>query len=285
MTNPFNTPTATTTSAATMTPAMPGLSSIASTSGTSNIFPGLAPSTTTALPTVNNFFIQPTVPTTTSLSFPSSTSTLLSSQTAKQEQKTEQTTSIIQQNFLAASLLDPYANRGKKDFSNINQIQAPAESNVVSTVSTSTTTTSTPIPVTLPIQSNLRKVAPSRSLVDVNFKLRPVSSSPTLNEDIKPSNQPSTVSTEPVKSRLAGHFTDEEELVLLGRTKMSKLRISNDIIDGPSQTNSIRSLYPVRRLAELEKFASIIPRASTPPPPTKTTVYHERTSHSASKSI
>jgi hypothetical protein len=219
----------------------------------------------------------------------SSSSTLLS-QAPKQEQKTEQTASIIQQNFLAASLLDPYANRGKKDFTNMNQIQAPAESTIVSTVSaptnTTTITTTTPVPVTLPIQSNLRKVAPSRSLVDVNFKLRPVSSSPALNEDIKPSKQPSMVSSESVKSGLTGNFTDEEELVLLSRTKMSKLRLSNDVIDAPSQFNAICSLYPVRRLAELEKLNNITRRPSTPPiTTTTTTVQHERTSHSASKSI
>ncbi len=286
------------------------------------VVPGLANSTTTAPPNANNFFIQPTVPTTASFPFAtslsynnaspmtttttastlnppiwpginvtgtqpavtSSSSTLLS-QAPKQEQKTEQTASIIQQNFLAASLLDPYANRGKKDFTNMNQIQAPAESTIVSTVSTSTnTTTTTPIPVTLPIQSNLRKVAPSRSLVDLNFKLRPVSSSPALNEDIKPSKQPSMVSSESVKSGLAGNFTDEEELVLLSRTKMSKLRLSNDVIDAPSQFNSISSLYPVRRLVELEKLNNITRRPSTPPI-TTTTVQHERTSHSASKSI
>ncbi len=94
------------------------------------------------------------------------------------------------------------------------------------------------------------------------------------------------VSSESVKSGLTGNFTDEEELVLLSRTKMSKLRLSNDVIDAPSQFNAICSLYPVRRLAELEKLNNITRRPSTPPiTTTTTTVQHERTSHSASKSI
>ena len=291
----FNTSTAGTT----VTPVVPG---ITSTAPTPNIFPGFTTPTTNAFPAANNFIMQPTVPTTVTTSnafiwnpstttsstiagtqptVTSSASILLSAQPPKQEQ----TASITQQNFLTVALLDPYANRGKKDFTNLNQIQAPVESTVVSTVSTSTTTTTAPIPSTIPIQTNLRKVPASRSSVDVNFKLRPVSPSPTLSQDIEPLNQPSKVSTKPAKSTLAGNFTDEEELILLGRTKMSKLRISNDTIDAPSRSNSLRSLYPIRRLAELEKFTNMTPRSATPPPPTTTAIIqHERTSHSASKS-
>jgi len=290
-----------------------------STAGRSSIFSIPATSTATTVPIVNSFITQPTVPTTTPFSFASSATSILntsttstfnppfftglpaaqtqpvvtsssstiSSQASTEEQNTQPSVSIIQQRFLAASLLDPYANRGKKDFTNIDQIQVPTESAVVSTLSTTTNTTtittSTPIPITLPIQSNHRKVSSSRSLVDVNFKLKPVSSSPTLNDDIKPSNQQSMVSTGSVKSTLAGNFTDEEELVLLGRTKMSKLRLSNDIIDPSYQSNSIRSLYPIRRLSDLEKLTNITPPSS--PTTTTTTVSNERPSRPSSKLI
>jgi hypothetical protein len=294
-----------------------------STSGTANIFNVPFTTTVGAPPIANNFVIQPTVPTTAPFSFASSATSILNmsapattnaspfnpslftgfpatqtqpavtsssstfiSQAPKQEQNPQQPVSIIQQQFLAASLLDPYANRGKKDFTNIDQIQIPTESAVVSTLSTTTNTTtittSTPIPITLPLQSNARKVSSSRSSVDVNFKLKPASSSPTLNDDVKRSNPQTMVSTGSVKSTLAGNFTDEEELVLLGRTKMSKLRLSNDINDSVYQSNSMRSLYPIRRLAELEKLTTITPPSS---PTTTTTDNNERKSRSASKSI
>jgi len=307
-TNIFGIPISSTTPATTITPAFPALNPMTSVSGTSNIFGVPASSAATTAPNFNNFITQPTISTTAPFSFassypasvlntiasttttnPSSSSTILS-QPPNQEQSTQQSSSIIQQQFLAASLLDPYANRGKKDFTNIDQIQIPKESVVVSTLSTTTNTTtittSTPIPITLPIQSNFGKVSSSRSSVDVNFKLKPVSSSPTLNDDIKPSNQQSMVSTGPVKSTLAGNFTDEEELILLGRTKMSKLRLSNDIIDPSYQSDSIRSLYPLRRLAELEKLTNITPPSSlSSSPTTTTTVNNERTSHQSSKFI
>jgi hypothetical protein len=200
-------------------------------------------------------------------------------QTSTQEQNSQQSASITQQQFLAASLLDPYANRGKTNFTNIDQIQVPTIPAVVSNLSTTTNTTSTPIPVILPIQSNTRKVSPSRSLMDVNFKLKPASSLPSLNDDVKPSVTPSAQ----MKSTLAGNFTDEEELVLLGRTKMSKLRLSNDIINPSHQPDPIRSLYPLRRLADLEKLTNITPPSSSPT--TTTTKVIERTSRSSSKSI
>ncbi|CAF4389215.1 unnamed protein product [Rotaria sp. Silwood2] len=205
------------------------------------------------------------------------------SQVAKQDQNTEQSISMIQQRFLAASLLDPYATRGKKDFPNIDQIQVPTETTVVSTLSTTTitetVTTSTSIPSTMPIQTNFRKGSSCHSLVDVNFKLKPVSSSPTLNDTIKPSDQQSTIPTGQMKSTLKGNFTDEEELVLLGQTKMSKLRLSNAIIDPPYQSNSIHSLYPARSLADLENLINKTASRSSP----TTTVYNQRISHSANE--
>ncbi|CAF4736860.1 unnamed protein product, partial [Rotaria sp. Silwood2] len=205
------------------------------------------------------------------------------SQVAKQDQNTEQSISMIQQRFLAASLLDPYATRGKKDFPNIDQIQVPTETTVVSTLSTTTitetVTTSTSIPSTMPIQTNFRKGSSCHSLVDVNFKLKPVSSSPTLNDTIKPSDQQSTIPTGQMKSTLKGNFTDEEELVLLGQTKMSKLRLSNAIIDPPCQSNSIHSLYPARSLADLENLINKTASRSSP----TTTVYNQRISHSANE--
>jgi hypothetical protein len=175
----------------------------------------------------------------------------------------------IHQRFLAASLLDPYANLGKKDFTNIEQRQSSVtKPPVVSTLSTTTTTTtvitSAPTPVTLPIQSNSRKMSPSRSLIDVNFKLKPVSSSSTVNDDIKSSNQQSILSTGQVNSPLKANFTDEEELILLSRNKMSKLRLSNDIINSSLQSEPIRSLYPIKRLDELENVPNMtIPSSST----------------------
>ncbi|CAF0793373.1 unnamed protein product [Rotaria sordida] len=249
-------------------------------SSATNIFQTNAPATTTTstfnpslftgLPVTQN---QPTMT--------SSSSTMIS-QVQKQEQNTEQSISTIQQQFLAASLLDPYANRGKKDFSSIDQIKVPIEPAVVSTLPattvTATVTTSTPMPNTLSIQANFRKGSSSHSLVDINFKLKPVSSSPTLNDTIKPSNQQSTISTGQMKSTLKENFTDEEELVLLGQTKISKLRLSNAIIDPSYQSNSIRSLYPSRRLVELENLINIRPPSSP-----KTTVNNQRISHSANE--
>lgn len=41
------------------------------------------------------------------------------------------------------------------------------------------------------------------------------------------------------------------------RNKISKLRLSNDFIDSSFQSESIRSLYPLRRLAELETLANM----------------------------
>ena len=51
-------------------------------------------------------------------------------------------------------------------------------------------------------------------------------------------------------------MTDEEELILLARAKMSKLHLSNDVNDSLYQSDSIRSLYPRRSLVELENFAN-----------------------------
>jgi hypothetical protein len=225
---------------------------------------------------------------------PSTITSIAQTEPVKQEENTHSSASIIQQGFWAATLLDPYANRGKKDFTSTSQTQVPAEPAIVSapltsSLSTTTTdviTTSAPILVTLPIQPNLRKVSPSRSAVDVNFKLKPVSSLPTLNnDDIKPLPQQTMKSTGLVKSTLAGDFTDEEELVLLGQKKMSKLRISNDFVDPSYQSTFLRSLYPVRRLADLEKSTTIAPPLSLSSSPTTTVVDNQRTSPSSSKCI
>ncbi|CAF4846401.1 unnamed protein product, partial [Rotaria magnacalcarata] len=79
-----------------------------------------------------------------------------------------------------ASLLDPFASRGKKDFNNADQLKAPTDFIVVSTSST-TATTSTSSPITLSLQSNSRKSSSARPLVDIRFKLKPVCSSPSSN--------------------------------------------------------------------------------------------------------
>ncbi|CAF4778797.1 unnamed protein product, partial [Rotaria socialis] len=176
------------------------------------------------------------------------------------QQNIQQPVSLIQQRFLAASLLDPFASRGKKDFNNADQLKAPADFIVASTSST-TATTSTSSPITLSLQSNSRKSSSARPLVDIRFKLKPVCSSPssnTMNNDIKSPNQPTTSSIAgQIKSPLTADFSEEEELVLMGRNKMSKLRLSNDFIDSSFQSESIRSLYPLRRLAELETLANM----------------------------
>jgi hypothetical protein len=62
------------------------------------------------------------------------------SQTQIQQQNIPQPIPFNQQRFLAASLLDPFASRGKKDFSNIDQIKPPTDLIVVSTSSTTLTT-------------------------------------------------------------------------------------------------------------------------------------------------
>ncbi|CAM4813455.1 unnamed protein product [Rotaria magnacalcarata] len=181
-------------------------------------------------------------------------------QTQVAQQNIQQPVSLIQQRFLAASLLDPFASRGKKDFNNADQLKAPTDFIVVSTSST-TATTSTSSPITLSLQSNSRKSSSARPLVDIRFKLKPVCSSPssnTINNDIKSPNQPTTSSIAgQIKSPLTADFSEEEELVLMGRNKMSKLRLSNDFIDSSFQSESIRSLYPLRRLAELETLANM----------------------------
>ena len=85
---------------------------------------------------------------------------------------------------------------------------------------------------------------------------------------------------------------------------MSKLRLSNDFNDTSFQSDSIRSLYPLRRLAELETLANmnnntnIISTVHTNPPSTSsstttidtasayvssTTVNNEQTLHPSSK--
>lgn len=178
-----------------------------------------------------------------------------------QQANAQQMISLAQQRFLAASLLDPFASRGKKDFNNIDQTKPPTDLIVVSTSSTTTTvTTSTSSPITLPLQSNSRKTSSARPLVDIRFKLKPVSSSPSSNiisDDIKSPNPQATSATGQVKSPLRTDFSEEEELVLMGRNKMSKLRLSNDFIDSSFQSESIRSLYPLRRLAELETLANL----------------------------
>ncbi|CAF2416481.1 unnamed protein product [Rotaria sp. Silwood2] len=174
----------------------------------------------------------------------------------------QQSVSLVQQRFLAASLLDPFASRGKKDFNNIDQIKPPTDLIVVSTSSTTSTTvtTSTSSSITLPLQSNSRKTSSARPLVDIRFKLKPVSSSPSpniINDEVKSPNQPTTPTSGQIKSPLTADFSEEEELVLIGRNKMSKLRLSNDFIDSSFQSESIRSLYPLRRLAELETLANM----------------------------
>jgi hypothetical protein len=179
-----------------------------------------------------------------------------------QQQTVQQPISLIQQRFLAASLLDPFASRGKKDFTNIDQIKPPTDLIVLSSSSTTTTTvtTSTSSPITLALQSSSRKASLSRPLVDIRFKLKPISSSPTsniVNDELKSPNQQPITSTGQVKSPLTADFSEEEELLLIGRNKMSKLRLSNDSNESSFQSDSMRTLYPLRRLAELETLANM----------------------------
>ena len=184
-------------------------------------------------------------------------------QPLKQENPNEQPSSIIKQGFLTATLLDPYANRGTKDFTDINRIQVVQQPTTDSTVTSSKQTQESGPTIGLSLQTNSRKSSPARPVSDINFKLKPVSTTSTLSVDI----------IKPKQSVLAGSFTDEEELVLLSRNKLSKLRLSNDFIDSSYQSNTLRSLYPIRRLADLEKFSDI------------TTVENQRQPRSSSKSL
>ncbi|CAF4258419.1 unnamed protein product, partial [Adineta steineri] len=295
VTNPFNTqpvtngnifsqPIIATTSANSTNPTTTGNYFHMAPTTTISVFPSLYPpaSTINTTPTSNIFAIPAPAP----LSFASVSNpqpfqilpvtqaqpvtTSSSSTISQQVQNPQQSVSNIHQQFLAASLLDPYANRGKKDFTQTDQIQILTEPAVVSTSSTTLMATSapiftTPISAVLPIQSNFQKIPSSRSSIDVNFKLKPVLSSSSLHDDIKSSQQQSTASIEQIKGPLTGSFTDEEENILLSRTKMSKLRISNDIIDSPYQSNTVRSLYPLRNLNELEKLTNIPSLSSSVP--------------------
>ncbi|CAF3897703.1 unnamed protein product [Rotaria sp. Silwood2] len=170
----------------------------------------------------------------------------------------------VQQRFLAASLLDPFASCKKKDFNNIDQIKPPNDLIVVSTssITPTTITTSTSSPIGLSLQSNSRKISSStRPLVDIGFRLKPVSSSPsvnTTNDEIKSSNQPISLTTRQIESPSTSDYNDEEEeLSLIGRNNMSKKSLSNDSINSSFQSESTRSLYPLQRLAELETLANI----------------------------
>ena len=211
---------------------------------------------------------------------PNLTSSLSTGST--QVSKPEQTTSMNQQNFLLASLLDPYANCGKKNFSDDNLTQFSTVSTALTIPSKTAAATTEPTPPVLPVytQTNLRKASSFRSSIDMNLKLKPVSSSPSLNDVVKPTNQRSIPSVTSVKSTLGGSFTDEEELVLLGQAKLSKLRLSNHVSRTPSESNVLRSLYPMRRLTELEGLSDIKPRSSTP-----TILHHQSVYRASSKSI
>lgn len=226
-----------------------------------------------ATTTVSNFNTNPQL--TTSLSemqtkpIVTSTSMTTIAQVPQQVQNTEHSVPLITQQFLAALLLDPYANHGKKDFSSIGSIQVPVEPAVTSTVSTSTSliittavtntttttvTNSTPLQMAPIVQTNIRK-APSHSLIDVNFKLKPTSSATSLsalNDIIQPNIQQSELATKSLKST----FTDEEESLLLSQHKTSRSRLSTALNDSLYQSNSIQSLYPLRRLAELENLVT-----------------------------
>ena len=179
-----------------------------------------------------------------------------------QQQNVQPSLSVVQQRFLAASLLDPYATRGKKDFSDTGPLKPPTDSIVVSSSSSSTSvTTSTSSPVSLPVQSNPRKTSSARPLVDIRFKLKAVSSSSTPNTPSDAGKSPSQqqfAATGSMKSPLAADFSEEEELALIGKNKPTKLRLSTDFIESSYQSDSIRTLYPLKRLAELETLANMI---------------------------
>ena len=229
-------------------------------------------------------------------------------QMQQQQQNLPPTMSFVQQRFLAASLLDPFASRGKKDFVDIDQAKPPTDFIVVSssTTTTTTTTASTSAPITLSLQSNTRKNSAARPLVDIRFRLKPVSSSPTsnlVNDEVKSPNPAPATPLGPVRSPLTADFSEEEEQALIGKNKLSKLRLSNDYIESSLHSDSMRSLYPMRRLAELETMANmnnnthIIPNAHTIASSTttidtasahvssSTTVNNEQTLHPSSKRI
>ncbi|CAF1186793.1 unnamed protein product [Adineta ricciae] len=174
-----------------------------------------------------------------------------------------ETAAMSQQQFLTKLLLDPYGNRGRKEFINAESTSSPKTSIVDSTLHT-TVSASTPIPVVLPVHSNFQRTTAPHSSINLDFKLKPTSSVSTSHEDTQSLNQQSKSTTEPSKSTLSGGFTDEEEVVLLTRTKLSKLHLLNSTMNQP---NTLHSLYPRRSLAELEsltKLSRLSPPISTP---------------------
>ncbi|CAF0933551.1 unnamed protein product [Adineta ricciae] len=231
------------------------------------IFPGFR---TPTIPTVNtvpstNISQSYTVP----FQFPQSSSIINQTIPVPQTQATvplsipstttSQTIATNQQQFLTKLLLDPYGNRGRKEFIDAESTSSPKTSIVDSTLHT-TILASTPIPVVLPVHSNFQKTTASHSSINLDFKLKPTSSTSISHEDTRSLDQQSQPTTEPSKSTLSGGFTDEEEIVLLTRTKLSKLHLLNSTINQP---NTLHSLYPRRSLAELESLTKLT-RLSSP---------------------
>ncbi|CAF4836259.1 unnamed protein product [Rotaria sp. Silwood1] len=175
-----------------------------------------------------------------------------------------------QEKFFSASLLDPFAHREKQDFNNIDQIKSSINLIAVSTssITPTTVTTSTSSPIALPLQSNSRnKPSSTRPLVDIGFKLKPVSPSTSwniTNDEIKSSNQPTKSASGLIERPLTTDNSDddeeeekEEEPISFRRSKISKKSLSNDSLNSSFQSESTRSLYPLERLAELETLANM----------------------------
>ena len=128
-------------------------------------------------------------------------------------------------------------------------------------VVTTSTAALTPIPVVLPLQSNTRKPTSSHPIVDLKLNLKP------LVTAAEPEVEPKTTSSN-VRSSLSSGFTQQEESILLSQKKGSRLRLPNDFLESSSNAKPGLSLYPMRRLDELETLTEKIQITSISVPTT-----------------
>lgn len=196
----------------------------------------------------------------------------LATSQAKDDQ-TRTSSKTTQQRILETCLGDPY---GRQDCKPSTVIEMkPSSRDIASTTSSlssthSTVTTSTPVlttaPVILPLQSNMRKTAAAHPVVDLKLNLRPASA-PTevTNEQVSP-NASSRSSSKSVTKGVASDFTNEEEMALMTQKKRSGLRLPEDFLNPSVEPKQISTLYPIRRLGELEALTQMIARANVSVP-------------------
>lgn len=167
---------------------------------------------------------------------------------------TQTTSNLVQQRILEAYLIDPYCHQGIKEWATSGNNQPPKDVSppsptTINVVTTSTATVKT-TPFVLPLQSNTRKTSFS-PVVDLKLDLKPVSTTMESNVQSK-----STATSG--KSSISSAFTQQEESILLNQSKTSRLRLSKDFLDSSSCNKPVHSLYPIRRLEELEVLIETI---------------------------